>query len=651
MSNSATITVMEEAEQSGTMRPVITKALVVCLAVAVAPWLSGGQEPLGMLISGFALLLGALLVWRQPASRVLARGLLVVCFSLFIGFALLSLLWTANRYSSTIWIVEWVMAALAFRLAYAVSGTALGRKWVVGAYLVSAGVFSAVAIWMYLTSEYGRLTGTFYWANPAAAYLIPAIVIGMDLMRRSKGRMQWAWFGLTSLWMATFWLTDSRAATVILFIILGLYLLLVKLSLRFWILFVFSGFLAFGLSAGLVKLSTLTVQHSAKVAPGSRFSEAVKGESTSGSDRLYFLSSAFDMWKANPVGGVGAGAFGDVHPQYQKRVVSASTSAHNVYAQVLAELGLVGAGLLAVILLIMLLGSLRGLVAKPELVPVALGTLGLLMHFGLDIDARYPALLGLVGMFTGLIYVQKSHKWVALGWKWPAVAALVLIPTVSLYFSDTWTMRGRNAQTDGDYVLAAEDFGRASSGIIYNPDTVSAQGINLFVSGSEGGPDAAGNLVLALDRAHAAQRLDPSDGQHYQLAGRILAQKADYKGAEAAFRHALELDRFNHPDYALDLASALLNEQKPDEALQVAKAMLAQYPSAVVSNRGADETLAPTLANLEALMGNVYLSRGKVTEAKAAAEHALALDPRGLRGRALKHQVDIILAPAASQPQ
>ena|GEM_PF-1021724 len=649
MSDSGMITGMEEVKQNGQMRPIITKALVVCLAVAVAPWLSGGQEPLGMLISGFALLLGALLVWRQPESRVLARGPLVVSFGLLIGFALLSLLWTANRYSSAIWIVEWVMAGLAFRLAYAVAATALGRKWVLGAYLISAGVFSVFAIWMYLTSEYGRLTGTFYWANPAAAYLIPAIVIGVDFMRRSAGRRQWAWLGATTVWATAFWLTDSRAATAVLFIILGLYLLLVKLSWRFWILYVFSGFLAFGLSMGLVKLSTLTVQHSTKVAPGSRFSEAIKGESTSGSDRLYFLGSALDMWFANPVGGVGAGTYGDVHPRYQKRVVSASTSAHNVYFQVLAELGLVGAALLAAVLLMVLLGSLRGLVAHPELVPVALGTLGLLMHMGLDIDARYPALLGLVGVFIGLMYAQKSRRWVALGWKWPAVAALVLMPVVSIYLSETWATRGLTAQADGDYALAAEDFGRADKGIAYNPDTVGAEGINLFVLGSLGGPDATANLSLALDRAHQAQRLDPDDGQHFQLEGRILTFKRDLKGAEAAFRRALALDQFNHPEYALDLAGVLVSEQKPAEALQVAAAMLAQYPPAVVSNRGADETLAPELANLEALVGNVYLSEGKVAEAKAAADRALGLDPKSLRGRALQHQVELILAPPVPQ--
>jgi len=164
---------------------------------------------------------------------------------------------------------------------------------------------------------------------------------------------------------------------------------------------------------------------------------------------------------------------------------------------------------------------------------------------------------------------------------------------------------------------------------------------------ASGGPDTAANLAQALDKAHKAERLDPHDGQHFQLEGRILALKKDYKGADRALRQALALDRFNHPDYALDLAGVLNAEQKPAEAVSVAGTMLAQYPPAVVSNRGADETLAPNLADLEALRGNIYLGQGRVSDARAAADRALKLDPMSLRGRALKHQVEIILTPTA----
>ncbi len=614
------------------MRPVIMKTVVVCLGLAMAPWLTGGQEPLGRLIAGFALLLGVLLVWRQPVARKLKRGPLVVSFGLLIGAGVLSLLWTANRYSSVVWIMQWVMMGLAFRLSYAVSSDRVGRLWVVRMYLVSAALFCVAAIWMYFVSSYGRLTGTFYWPNPAAGYLLPAIMLGVDGVRRSKvGRALYAWMAATVLFVAAFLLADSRAASVVLFIILVLFLLLVKLSRRFWVNFVFVFVMAFGVSFGMVKLSSVVVQHSDKVAPGSRLVEAASGSSVSGSDRLYFLGSAFEMWFTHPLGGVGAGAFGDIHPRYQQRVVSASANVHNIYVQVLAELGLVGAVALAAVLLALMLGLLRGLVAHPELMPVAIGLMGLLLHAGLDIDASYPALLSLVGVFFGLLHTQRNEPWVKTKPFTPMLAMVILVPVVSLYFSQTWAERGRVAQADGDYELATEDFARATTGLVYNPDFVTAEGINQL---------QLGELDLALSGARRAEALDPNDGQHHQLEGRILVRQGDLKGAEAAFRVALALDRLNHPDYALDLAATLELEHRPTEAVQVAQTMLDQYPAAVVSNRSADETVGPNLANLEALVGNVALEQGDLVKARSAAAQALKLDPQSLRGRALMHQVE-----------
>jgi O-antigen ligase len=303
--------------------------------------------------------------------------------------------------------------------------------WLIRLYLVSAGLFALTAIGMYLTSEYGRLTGTFYWANPAAAYLIPAIILSLDGIRRSAGRRTYAWTALAAGFATAFLLTDSRAATAVLALIVVLYLALVKLSKRFWINFLFALALAWGASMGLVKISSVTTSHTEKAVPGSRLTEAIKGESSSGSDRLFYLGSALEMWKSQPLVGIGAGAYGDVHPSYQQRVVSASANAHNVYVQILAELGAVGAMLLLGLLAVLGLGILRGLVEKPDLVPLALGAAGLLIHFGLDIDAAYPALLMLVGIFAGVIYTQNSIKWVKSPAMAPIAAILILIPVVS----------------------------------------------------------------------------------------------------------------------------------------------------------------------------------------------------------------------------
>ena len=81
-----------------------------------------------MIISAGTLLLASLLLWRQPEARKLGRGPLLWSWWGLIGWAALSLVWTANRYSTILVLSEWIMAGLVFWVAYAVAGEARGRE-------------------------------------------------------------------------------------------------------------------------------------------------------------------------------------------------------------------------------------------------------------------------------------------------------------------------------------------------------------------------------------------------------------------------------------------------------------------------------------------------------------------------------------------
>ena len=636
------------------LTPSITVTLALCLAVAMAPWLTGGQEPVALVVSGGALLLGALLALGQPAVRALKVGPLGVTYTALLAWGALSLLWTANRYSTTLWLVVMVLAGVAFRLSTVVAAQPGGRLMLARLYVGSAVVFAVYGLWLYLTNDYGRLTGSFYWANPAAGYLIPALLISLDQLR-TRGRSKWLWLAVTVLLGGAFVLTDSRAATLVLALAVALYLMVQRLNRRDVGMVVLALLSAFLLSQICVQTKHITRPNAQVVAPGSRFADAANGESSSGSDRLVYIKSGLVMWFSQPLLGVGAGAYGDVHPRFQERVVSASTSAHNFYVQTLAELGIVGAILLAWVLLALLVGWLRGGLESPVLAgAIIVGLAGLLLHIGLDIDARYPAIVLLVAVLGGAMYGQRRRVGRRLAWYWPVVAAAVMVPVVLLYQSSAWAQRGLAAQTDTDYALAADNFSRAAGpgGAVgwYNPDVLTAAGINdLAQAVAANGPAQKSRLGDALALARAAEAADPADGQHHQLEGRVLAAQGDLADSEQALRRALELDPYNHPEYAYDLAQVQQQRGHTHEAVATAQAMLAQYPDAVIDNRNADATLRPLLANLWAFVGNRALEAGDWPTAAQAAGRAVSTYPGSLRGRALKVQVRK-LAPVSPPP-
>jgi tetratricopeptide (TPR) repeat protein len=109
--------------------------------------------------------------------------------------------------------------------------------------------------------------------------------------------------------------------------------------------------------------------------------------------------------------------------------------------------------------------------------------------------------------------------------------------------------------------------------------------------------------------------------------------------AEGAYRRALQLDPYNHPDYAYDLALLQQQQGRVHEAVQTALAILDQYPEAVIANRSNDDTVRPSLANLWSLVGNIYLQRGDLAQAQAADERALSIDAQNLLARALHVQL------------
>jgi tetratricopeptide (TPR) repeat protein len=161
--------------------------------------------------------------------------------------------------------------------------------------------------------------------------------------------------------------------------------------------------------------------------------------------------------------------------------------------------------------------------------------------------------------------------------------------------------RGRIAQDDGEYETAADYFGQATRQLVFNPDNVGAEAINLYALAVENSAGGQSNLKLAMDRAVQAERLDPYDGQHYQLEGRIWKQQGELAKAKAAFEQALKLDQYNHPEYAFDLARVQVELGQTAAAKETIRAMLVQYPQSVVANRVADESLKFRLAQLKVL--------------------------------------------------
>ena len=612
-----------------------TLVIVGSILIAAMPWMSGGRDHIWILVSAFSLLVGSYLILNRPGRKTVATKALVVSLVAWIAWAASSLIWSVNQYQTWVWIL---MALMAVTVGFLTTNLNKKEKgMLLTGYLWLASITGAIGIFIFLTAEYSRLTSTFYWANPAATFLIPAILIGTARWLTNKRPADLIITGVT---LTSFWLTDSRGGLLVLLLIVAALLLTVPNVRKYWLRLLLFVLTTYVIAFGFVQLKNNFVQVDS-LGPGSRFSEAASGESQSGKDRLNYLKSTTAIWWDNPITGTGAGTFGTVHPQYQKTVVGASNDPHNFYMQTLAEQGVVGSIVLSWVIFLLLIGIARGYARDKSKGMVAISVIAILLSLGLDIGARYPAIIALLATLIGLSYEPWSRRPIK-----PKdnilpglmLAALIVI-SVANYQSSMWRERGKIFDDNRELDRAAQSYQKASTILISDPDNLNSEGIDYFAQATVDSKERKAKLAMAREKAQQAINKDPQDSQHYFLLGRIEYLDKNYAAAEDAYKKALELDKYNHAEYYQDLASLQITMEKREVAQATVDLAIAQYTDKVIENRNADQSIKPAMSQILVFKAAEQNLQGDKEAAKQTLDRALKLNPFNLNAIKLRSRL------------
>ena len=606
------------------------QATVAALLVAILPWLGGGRDPAGLVTIYGACVVGLFLVWRLRYD-VAAKPNLTWPAVLLGGWALLSLVWSANRYQTTVWVIGLALIYVLFNLAYQLSRRPrLFDAWMNG-YLAIAASASLYGFGLYLTSGADRLTSIFGAAVPMAAFLLPAIMVGWWRFMHRGG---WFYGAITIINLAAFILVGSRGATLILAILSFICLSVTNQSIGHWVKIVFVLAIGLGLAIGL---NVIRVN-----LPKNLTTTAASQPVATTSDRLDGLRSALAIWSDHPLVGTGAGTFATIHPQYQYHVTSASSDAGNLYLQTVSELGLVG-GVLVVWLMVELFGGLwRGGRAVPELGPMAIGLSALLVQLGVSGAGSFPVILALAAILAGFSYqAPESASEPAKFRLLLTTTALVLVavPIVSDYRSRVLASNGQINQANDDVKAAANDFQAAQHQLTYDPTVLTSEAADDLTLAAEG-HDVARNLARATGLAELARRLDRFDAApDFWLGQAESAQKHD-AAAELAFREALTLDPYNHPEYYNGLAELYLSQAKLTAALDLEQQVTALYSTDVLARLSpSDPSLTVKLAQSYADRASALVRLGRVAEARTDIARSLGLDEANATAQRLLSQI------------
>ena len=345
------------------------------------------------------------LVRDRGAMPLLIRDHPVVGFAAlaFLAFALASTLWASDVSAARTSGIRLAQGILLVFIVFSALRDEQGLRRVVYAFIAGAFFTTLVALAEAgpQLQQGGRLSGeTVGDPNEVASMLVPALGFSLFLLAGGRGAIARLLLvlGIAGMALALFF-TQSRGGIVALGVTLVAALLLAG-RLRSRVLVVTAAFIAFAFS------------YYKYIAPPEYLERLANFTSDRGSGRLDLWAVAVDVFRDNPVLGVGAGNFPVVKGPYAPEtpgifagaIVDPGLVVHNTYLDVLTELGAVGFLVFALVALSVFVVAGRA----------AGGLAGSRSSYALG----RGFLVGALGMLTAFAFVSaqyQKHLWLLLG--------------------------------------------------------------------------------------------------------------------------------------------------------------------------------------------------------------------------------------------
>ena len=505
-------------------------------------------------------------------------------------------------------------------------------------------IFGAATVLYSFISEFpqissGRqLVGPFFWYNQMAGFLMYLIPLPLTLFLVSKKKILW---GLVSLFLlGGFVLTYSRASWISLILALTPLIFLAKDTFaknkKVLIIFVisFAILIPIILSFGFL---------------GSRVKSIVSelgGETRtpSGNLRVASFNSAIEIFKDNPVLGVGPGVFGEAARAYQKTPWLYAKYTHNHFLQILSEVGFVG-----LFLLLLLFVSLAHVIFKKRkllfknkfICAIGISLLASFIHNLFDVDWNWPSLALMFWFSLGLILgniFEKDESW-APKFKLSLGLSLVLLFLSSLYlFSVERTLQKLSFNLSENKV----NLTKASSSLNllkYAPFYFSYHLAN-------------GNLKMLTEKYDEAlvdfsnsETLNPFSAEPIYNQALALENKKEFVLAQEKYEAAIKLNPYSEVKYYQGAADTATANLELGEAENILGEGARSFPYND-SYRGFSYLYEFTgfnkdVSKLHTTYSDLLLFHGKLDDAQKVIIEALLFNPTNIEAQNLQKIIEV----------
>lgn len=333
--------------------------------------------------------------------------------------------------------------------------------------------------------------------------------------------------------------------------------------------------------------------------------------------RILFWKGSVALFLERPAFGWGPGTFASLWPPLQNDPTAFARWPHSIFFELITESGIVGIAPFLIFLGWIFFEIMRCTLRRRARTlhgvtwgAMGYGLIGLTLHGFGDIDFHYPAIFGAFWIVSGMIIATKPRvasvtepnvlqtQPHALRFRRIASCAMlgcagIAVFTGAMFFARAELLRHHipSFLRTGHYVAAATLAERAG---MFSRNPLDLLDAGEFLLGSmpiaasaisetpySYRPHAIAAMTHIVNRivadARRARDIDPHDADSFALEARSQLLMGKFEQAQLLFEEALVRDPYNHPEYALWLSSALLSQQRIQEAGRALDEMLFRY--------------------------------------------------------------------------
>lgn len=354
--------------------------------------------------------------------------------------------------------------------------------------------------------------------------------------------------------------------------------------------------------------------------------------------RKEFIQEGLSIFKDHTLVGSGLGSYKNVVSNYQISPLGYSIYPHNILIEFLSDMGILGIAILSflIIFFTVIFKNLKYFKSDKIFYFLLVGLLGFFIEMFFEVSWHYAGIFYIFAVNLGILSRNLNRKSISFKYSIQNISykiILLTIGTIFLLFSCKSFFYNYYTE-EGKYYLSIDNLDKARTNFIKSNTYWENENSDFNAAFIDYATYMQNKNKLYLDSAKKfvdqSLRYNQNNAETYNLRGLIELQKNNTSDAKKYILKAIGLNKFNNPNYYLNLADIYITEGDTNRALESLKKILYYYPSAILESRLIPLGFMKDISRVNYQIAVIYYKKEDLANAVYYINEALKIDKENI---------------------